>query len=58
MNSVEIEQVENGYIVTISHLKEETNISKTRENFFDDWERMISYLKFYFNVKEEGEGKD
>lgn len=53
MNSVEIEQVENGYIVTISKLREETYIFQTRENFFDSWEQMISYLTFYFNVEEK-----
>lgn len=53
MNSVEIEQVKNGYIVTISQLKEEIYIFQTRENFFDSFKQMISYLKFYFNVEEE-----
>jgi len=42
---VEIEQVENGYVVVITPVKD--------ENFFDDWEEMISYLKFYFNVEKE-----
>ena len=53
MNSVEIEQVENGYIVTISKLKEGTNIFKIPENFFDSFEQVVSYLKFYFDVKEK-----
>ena len=53
MNSVQIEKVKNGYIVTISKLREETYIFQTPENFFDSFEQMISYLKFYFNVKEE-----
>jgi len=53
LNSVKIEQVENGYIVTVSKLKEETNIFKTRENFFDSFKQMVSYLKFYFDVEEE-----
>ncbi len=53
MNSVEIEQVENGYIVAISKLKEEIYIFQTPESFFDSFKQMISYIKFYFNVKEE-----
>lgn len=42
---VTVEQVPNGYVVVITPVKD--------ENFFDSWEEMISYLKFYFNVKEE-----
>ncbi len=57
MNSVKIEQVENGYIVTISELKEETYIFQTPESFFDSFEDMVSYLKFYFNVEKEVKGK-
>ena len=53
MNSVQIEQVKNGYIVTISQLREEIYIFQVPESFFDSFEQMISYLKFYFNVKEE-----
>lgn len=39
-----IEQIENGYSVTLTHQKDEA--------FFDDLEEVVSYLKFYFNVKE------
>lgn len=42
---VTIEQVKNGYIVTLSNQKDET--------FFDSFDEVISYLKFCFNVKEE-----
>ena len=42
---ITIEQVDNGYVVVITPVKDET--------FLDSWEEMISYLKFYFNVKEE-----
>ncbi len=42
---VKIEQVENGYVVVITPVED--------ESFFDSWEEMISYLKFYFNVEEE-----
>ena len=46
MNSVEIEQVENGYVVTIQQPSKD-------ESFFDSFEDVIAYLKFYFNVKED-----
>ncbi len=42
---VTIEQIENGYIVTLPNQKDET--------FFDDFAEVGSYLEFYFNVKEE-----
>ena len=45
MNSVEIEQVENGYMVTLPHQKD--------ESFLDSLAEVVSYLKFCFNVKEE-----
>ncbi len=46
MNSVvTIEKVENGYIVTLPHQKD--------ESFFNDLEQVSSYLKFCFNLKEE-----
>ena len=45
--NVEIEQIENGYIVTLS--------SKEDEVFFDDFEAVVSYLKFCFNIEEEDE---
>ncbi len=57
MNNVKIEQVENGYIVTISELKEETYIFQIPESFFDSFEEMVSYIKFYFNVEKEVRGK-
>jgi len=44
---VEIEQVQNGYIVMFPHQKDET--------FFDSFDEVISYLKFCFNMKEEAE---
>ncbi len=44
-NLVTIEQIENGYIVTLPNQKDET--------FLDSFKQMVSYLKFYFNVKEE-----
>lgn len=47
LDSVEIKKVENGYMVVITPVE--------NESFFDDFEQMISYLKFYFNVKEEAE---
>lgn len=50
--AVTIEQVKNGYIVTISHLREETYIFQTPESFFDSFKQMAAYLKSYFNVKE------
>jgi len=53
VNSVEIEQVENGYIVTTSQLKEEVYIFQTHESFFDSFEQVVSYIKFYFNVEEK-----
>lgn len=57
MNSVEIEQVVNGYIVTISELKDEIYVFQNHESFFDDFEDMTSYIEFYFNVVKEAEGK-
>jgi hypothetical protein len=43
--AAKIEQVDNGYVVVITPVKDEV--------FFDIWDEMISYLKFRFNVKEK-----